>query len=96
MTRDEARAQILEVIGQPRTIAVSRELWLAAAVLGGLRQAVNDTLRSRHRDRGDTKNALGDMQGCFGELFLASLLESELVDAVVSFTPSPEAFRGPP
>jgi hypothetical protein len=85
--RQHALGHLLAVIGGPRTAPASRALWIAAAVLGGLRQASNDPRRAQRRDRGNALNAAGDLQGAFGELLIASLLEAELPDAIVRFDP---------
>jgi hypothetical protein len=87
MTEHEARQELINVIGRPRSVDVTSELWVAAAVLGGLRQACNDAIRSEHRDRGAVKNATGDVQGCFGELLVACLIEREMPDAIVTVAP---------
>lgn len=46
----------------------ARLVWLAAAVLGGLRTGVNDGRRAADRDRGVTLNRLADLTGAFAEL----------------------------
>ena len=86
MSRVEAAKLLLSVLGEPQKVALSRATWEAAAILGGLRQASNDGLRSTIRDRGDTKNAAGDIQGCLGELLVGSLVEKRLPEAIVSCT----------
>lgn len=87
MIENEARQRLLGVLGHPRSVELAAEHWIGAAVLGGLRQACNDTLRSDHRDRGVTKNAAGDVQGCLGELLVGTLIERELPEATVRVTP---------
>ncbi len=77
----------MAVLGHARVVEVSAEQWVAAAVLGGLRQACNDALRADHRDRGTTKNTAGDIQGCFGELLVGTLIERELPWAGIEVNP---------
>lgn len=67
--------ELQEQLGLPRKIRLSRELWLAAAVLGRLRTLVNDEYRRRVRDRGTAKNILNDLQGSIGELVGLELLD---------------------
>lgn len=62
------RAALIVALGQPRRVAVSRRTWEAAAVLAGLRVAVNDRVRAEDRDRGPGKNWLADLWGVLGEL----------------------------
>lgn len=87
MTREEAIGALVAAIGGPQTLHVDRETWVAAAALGGLRQAANDSIRSPHRSRGDDKNAAGDLQGSFGELLVASTIEQRLPYATIAFAP---------
>jgi hypothetical protein len=63
----------LELI--PRDIRLTGRLWFAAAVLAGLRVAVNDELRQPDRDSGPTKNALNDLVGALTELVALRVLE---------------------
>ncbi len=83
--RRKALNELLEVVGTTRVVPASAELWTAAAVLGGLRQASNDAHRADRRDRGAQKNAAGDLQGAFGELLVATVLEDMLPKACVQF-----------
>lgn len=85
--RRRALNELLEVVGAPRVISAGAQLWISAAVLGGLRQASNEAHRAHRRDRGTHKNAAGDLQGAFGESLVATLLEDELPEAVVRFDP---------
>jgi hypothetical protein len=87
MTRDDARQSLLSVLGAPQEVEVAVKIWLAAAALGGLRQAANDSIRSSHRSRGDAKNARGDLQGSFGELVVATEIERALDNARITFRP---------
>ena len=59
----------------PRSVGLSSGTWVAAAVLGLLRTAVNDSHRRTVRDRGKTKNVLTDLQGALGELVGLELLD---------------------
>jgi hypothetical protein len=86
VTVDDARQRLVGVIGRARTVKVSREHWIAASVLGGLRQASNDAIQASHRDRGSEKNVAGHLQGCFGELLIGTLVETELSEASVYAT----------
>jgi hypothetical protein len=63
-------------LGVPRVVEVDGAMWSAAATLGGLRQASNDPIRAKHRDRGESKNTAADLQGCFGELVVGTLVEA--------------------
>jgi hypothetical protein len=83
VTRDDAWSYVLTAIGKAEAVPISSELWIASAVLGGLRQAANDTIRASHRSRGDAKNASGDLGGSFAELLVATVIERRLVDASV-------------
>src|ERR1044071_756400 len=49
-------------------MAVSTRTWRAAALLAGLREAVNDPIRAADRDRGPDKNWRAEIWGVFGEL----------------------------
>lgn len=53
---------------RPQDAALSRELWAAAAFIGGLRTASNGATRRGSEDRGAIKNAVNDTQGLIGEL----------------------------
>ncbi len=55
-------------------VEVSRDQWVAAAVIAGLRMASNAD-RLEHRSRGREKNALNDIQGVIGELIALNALE---------------------
>ncbi len=55
-------------------IRVSRNEWIASAVVAGLRMASNEE-RDAHRSRGDDKNVLNDIQGAIGELIAIKALE---------------------
>lgn len=55
---------------------ISREEWLATAVIAGLRVASNRG-RAAHRSRGEEKNLLNDIQGTIGELIAIRILERE-------------------
>lgn len=55
-------------------VEVSRDEWIAAAVIAGLRTASNED-RKEHRSRGEEKNALNDIQGVIGELIALNALE---------------------
>jgi hypothetical protein len=68
-------AELQEQLDLPRKIQLSRELWVAAAVLGLLRTVVNDEYRQATRDRGTAKNILNDLQGSLGELVGIRLLD---------------------
>lgn len=59
---------IWTTLGKPTSIALDRGLWEAAAVLGGLRKATNESIRSRERDRGARGNMLNDLEGAVSEL----------------------------
>lgn len=59
----------------PRRIQLSRELWIAASVLGLLRTVINDEHRQAIRDRGAANNLLNDLQGSLGELVGLELLD---------------------
>lgn len=87
MEEAEARARLIAAIGTAGALPVHADVWRAAAVLGGLRQAANDSLRANHRSRGDDKNASGDLQGAFGELLVAATIEARLPDASVTCAP---------
>lgn len=67
--------ELQERLGLPRKIRLSRNLWVAAAVLGLLRTAVNDPHRVTNRNRGPSKNILNDLQGSLGELVGLGLLD---------------------
>jgi hypothetical protein len=59
----------------PRDIRLTSRTWQAAAVLAGLRVAVNDEQRQPDRDSGPTKNALNDLVGALTELVALRVLE---------------------
>lgn len=67
-------AELEKHLDLPRRIELSREMWVAAAVLGLLRTAVNDEHRLATRDRGAANNILNDLQGSLGELVGLELL----------------------
>lgn len=66
---------LVEKLKQPLRIELSRELWVAAAILGMLRTMVNDPNRATIRDRGYSYNILNDLQGALGELVGIRLIE---------------------
>ncbi len=49
-------------------MTLSAPTWKVAALLAGLRRAVNDPIRAADRDRGEDKNWLADIWGVIGEL----------------------------
>lgn len=55
-------------------LEVTREDWIAAAVIGGLRTGSNDGHRVAEQDRGRDGNPLVDLQGVLGELLVMRLL----------------------
>ncbi|HKG38390.1 MAG TPA: hypothetical protein VKB25_05320 [Conexibacter sp.] len=57
-------------------VEISRDEWLATAVIAGLRVASNQA-RAPHRSRGAQKNLLNDIQGVAGELLAIRILEAE-------------------
>jgi hypothetical protein len=62
---------------------VPRELWLRAAAVGALRQAVNDATRASDRNRGRATNRQNDVQGAFGELVAIHVFEKHLPEVSV-------------
>lgn len=60
--------QLLALLEEPATMTLSAPTWRAAALLAGLRRAVNDPIRAADRDRGQEKNWLADIWGVIGEL----------------------------
>ncbi len=62
------RETVVRELFRPRSLTLSAETWQAAAVLAGLRVAVNDKKRREDRDRGQHKNWLADIWGTIGEL----------------------------
>jgi hypothetical protein len=70
------RSCLLTELDRPRQLSLSTETWRAAAVLAGLRVAVNDRIRVEDRDRGEHKNWLADIWGTIGELVALRALES--------------------
>jgi hypothetical protein len=60
--------QLLALLKQPATMTLSAPTWKVAALLAGLRRAVNDPIRAADRDRGEDKNWLADIWGVIGEL----------------------------
>jgi hypothetical protein len=62
------RPTLLTGLNRPHRLGLSRQEWQAAAVLAGLRVAINDPVRARDRDRGTRKNWLADIWGTIGEL----------------------------
>jgi hypothetical protein len=62
------RESLLHELDRPRSVALSVPTWRVAAVLAGLRVAVNDPVRQEDRDRGQHKNWLADIWGTIGEL----------------------------
>jgi hypothetical protein len=56
--------------------AVSRDEWLAASVIAGLRVESNRD-RASHRSRGASKDILNDIQGVIGEIVALGMLERE-------------------
>jgi hypothetical protein len=86
------RDALLVALRRPRSFALSIETWRAAAVLGGLRVAVNDPIRSGDRDRGQQKNWLADIWGTIGEL--VALRRLNLIEGL-PVKHHPIAFHGP-
>jgi hypothetical protein len=74
---------------KPQALHLDRATSLAAAVVAGLRQRVNDPIRRTERDRGRDRNFLNDLEGAIGELAAtirvvadmpAATLEANVVD----------------
>lgn len=65
---------LLSRLDVPRWVRLSNRTWEAAALLAGLRVAVNDRFRAADRDRGAVKNRLADIWGTFGELVALRVL----------------------
>jgi hypothetical protein len=63
-------------------VEISRDEWLASAVIAGLRVASNRG-RAAHRSRGTQKNLLNDIQGVVGELVAIRTLEHQHGEAQV-------------
>ncbi|WP_143229493.1 hypothetical protein [Actinophytocola xanthii] len=68
-------AELQEELIIPRKIKLSHQVWIAAAILGFLRTAINDEYRRTERDRGRANNIMNDLQGALGELVGLELLE---------------------
>src|SRR5262245_32053852 len=66
----------LDSLLSSREILLTRETWVAAAVIAGWRVAVNDLIRSPIRDRGESKNMLNDLMGALGELIGVTVVEA--------------------
>lgn len=73
-------------LDRPRSVGLSIPVWQAAAVLAGLRVAVNDPVRREDRDRGQHKNWLADIWGTIGELVALRGL-NEITDLPVRHHP---------
>jgi hypothetical protein len=67
--------QLLSAMGRHFRLTLDSELWRSAAILAGLRMAVNDPIRSQRRDRGEQKNWLADIWGVVGELIAIRALD---------------------
>lgn len=81
-----SRADVEEQLARPRSIQLTEEVWRAAAILAGLRRAVNDRHRDEIRDRGEAKNGLADLWGVIGELVALRRLQ-EITDAPIAHQP---------
>lgn len=68
---------LLSALGSPRRLRLTAATWEAAAVIAGLRVAVNDRFRASDRDRGEPKNLLADITGSIGELVALRRLNEE-------------------
>lgn len=62
-------------LATPQALSMTREHWIAAAVLGGLRKATKDPSRRPDHDRGRKRNILNDIDGAIGELVVLRHLE---------------------
>lgn len=80
------RADVEERLAHPRSIQLTQEVWRAAAILAGLRRAVNDRHRDEIRDRGEVKNWLADLWGVIGEIVALRWLQ-EITDAPIGHRP---------
>ena len=76
-----------------RRLSLTRNFWVAAAILAGVRKAVNDPIRRDSRNRGTSKNLLNDIQGMAGEL--VGLAHAELSEDVVGVAHDLVDFSGP-
>jgi hypothetical protein len=80
------RIEMEEELARPRSVQLTEEVWLAAAILAGLRRAVNDRHRDEIRDRGEAKNGLADLWGVIGEIVALRWLQ-EITDAPIGHRP---------
>jgi hypothetical protein len=74
--RDVAASDLSSSLWATGDVEISRDEWLATAVIAGLRVASNEA-RAAHRSRGAQKNLLNDIQGVAGELLAIRVLESQ-------------------
>ncbi len=81
-----SRADIEEQLARPRSIRLTEEVWRAAAILAGLRRAVNDRHRDAIRDRGEAKNWLADLWGVIGEIVALRCLQ-EITNVPIAHWP---------
>jgi hypothetical protein len=81
-----SREDIEGRLARPRSIHLNEDVWRAAAILAGLRRAVNDRHRDQIRDRGVAKNWLADLWGVIGEIVALRHLQ-EITDAPISHRP---------
>jgi hypothetical protein len=81
-----SRAHIVEHLARRRSFRLTEDVWRAAAILAGLRSAVNDRHRDEIRDRGASKNWLADLWGVIGEIVALRHLQ-EVCDAPILHCP---------
>ena len=77
----------------PSCLPLSKKHWRTALVIAYLRKLVNDPIRARHRDRGEQKNILNDLQGSIGEL--AAIVAAENETLIESTQHDLLSFSGP-
>jgi hypothetical protein len=82
----DRRELIMTALRDRRRFVLTRDVWLASAVLAGLRVAANDRFRSADRDRGREKNWLADIWGVIGEVVALRRVD-ELTGAPVHHHP---------
>jgi len=83
----------LSLIGSTQRILLTPSIWACAIAIAVLRVEVNDPIRAEHRDRGDEKNLLNDLQGAIGEIVAA--IRAERTYGVGAVTHDLVDFDGP-